>query len=258
MRYYTKKTPRCPPTQAAARSEPRPTVNRGTLLYQLQTLDLDIENSTRRIAEIQDSLGETTALLQARQALSQAEQEHREWTTKINDLELEIGGLNAKIERSERRLYGGRITNPKELSDLQEEIASLKRRRTTIEDALLEAMVANEEAEATVEQCRQTLNETQTAWQADQSALRHELDELEARLTHTRAEREQIRQRIPPEDLSTYDHVRQRYGSVAVTQLNDGVCGFCAMAPSSDKLKRIRSGRELLQCSNCGRILVTP
>lgn len=231
-------------------------MTRGKPLYRLQNLDLKLENGLRRVSEIKVSLGETEALRQARQALVRATENHRNWLTKAHDLELEIEGLNAKIATSERRLYSGSVSNPKELSDIQHEVASLKRRRGSLEDELLEAMVYGEEAEAELEQCRGTLADTEFHWETDQASLENELNALEVELEDARDERERSHQTIAAEDLALYDKVRSRCGSLAVTTLRDGVCGYCAVAPSSTKLARIHSARELLQCSNCGRILL--
>jgi predicted nucleic acid-binding Zn-ribbon protein len=229
---------------------------RGEPLYELQNLDLELETGQHRISEIRASLGETEALLQARRALAAAQEEHRTCMTRTRDLELEIDGLNNKITSSEKRLYGGSVTNPKELSDMQSEIASLKRRRAALEDELLEALVYGDEAEAALEDCRAALDDIETNWRADQAALKNELSQLETRLDALREEREQLRRSIDADDLTFYDKVRRRFGSITVTTLRDGVCGYCAVAPSSTKFKAIRSGRELLQCGNCGRILL--
>ena len=231
-------------------------MNQGEPLYQLQTLDAQVEQGQHRITEIQASLGETQALVQARQAATDADAEERKWSTQARSLELEIESLSNKINANERRLYSGSITNPKELGDLQEEAASLKRRRKTLEDELLEAMVYGEEAEETLELCQNTLSETENGWRADQATLKSELDELERHLKRIQVERDQLRQRIAPENITTYDKLRARFGSVVVATLRDGVCSFCAVTPSSTKLKAIRSGKELLKCGNCGRILV--
>jgi predicted nucleic acid-binding Zn-ribbon protein len=228
----------------------------GELLYRLQNLDTELENGQRRVSEIRASLGQTEALRQTRQAQTAAEAEHRQWVIQARDLELEIDSLSNEIAASEKRLYSGSITNPKELSDIQEKAASLKRRRATLEDELLEALVYGEEAEATMEECRATMADTEVYWQASQTTLQEELNQLEARLVKAQDEREQLRQTIASPALALYDSVRTRYGSVTVVTLRDGVCGFCAVAPSSTKLKRIRNGRELLQCGNCGRILL--
>jgi predicted nucleic acid-binding Zn-ribbon protein len=231
-------------------------MTRAELLYQLQGRDMELETGQRRVAEIQANLGESEALRQAGQAVTSAEEEHKRWTASARALELEIASLSGKIAASEKRLYGGRITNPKELSDIQDEVTSLKRRRAALEDELLEAMVYGEEAEATLKACRANLSDVEAHWQAKQATLKDELRGLETRLEGARDEREQLRRAITADDLALYDHIRTRYGSVSVTTLRDGVCGFCAVAPSSTKLKRIRGGRELLQCGNCCRILL--
>jgi predicted nucleic acid-binding Zn-ribbon protein len=231
-------------------------MTQGEPLYQLQNLDIELENGQRRVSEIRTSLGETEALRQARQAQTAAETEHRRWSVRARDLELEIDSLSNEIATSEKRLYSGSITNPKELGDLQEKTASLKRRCGVLEDELLEALIYSEEAEATLKECRATTADTEAHWQTRQTTLQDELSVLEARLVEVRGEREQLRQTIASADLALYDNVRARYGSVAVVTLRGGVCGFCAVTPSSTKLKRIRGGRELLQCGNCGRILL--
>jgi predicted nucleic acid-binding Zn-ribbon protein len=231
-------------------------MTRGEPLYRLQQLDQELEDSERRISEIRASLGETEALRLARQALDSSKDEHSKWMTRVRDLDLEVASLSSKIAGSEQRLYSGTVTNPKELSDIQSEVASLKRRRATLEDKLLEAMVYGDEAETTTVDCQTTLTNTQADWQADQDALNEELAELETRLESVRDERLRLRKIILADDLALYDKVRARLGSVTVVTLRDGVCGFCAVAPSSTKLGRLRSGRELLQCGNCMRILL--
>ena len=231
-------------------------MTRGAPLYQLQKLDQELGNGLHRISEIQASLGETEELHQARQALADAEEIHRNWITKTRDLELEIETLTSKIAASETRLYSGSVTNPKELSDMQDEVASLRRRLGELEDQLLEAMVYGEEAEATEQERRTTLSATEEDWRTHQSALASELTDLEARLARVREEREQMRQTIATDDLALYDKLCARYGAIVVATLGDGVCDYCSVAPSSTKLSRLRSGHELLQCSNCGRILL--
>jgi predicted nucleic acid-binding Zn-ribbon protein len=201
-------------------------------------------------------LGETEELLQARRELAAAAEEHRRWLSKIRDLELEIESLSTKISSSEQRLYSGSVKNPKELSDIQNEIAALKRRCQSLEDELLEAMVSGEEAADVLEARRAAQAEIEARWQANQATLQKELGEVETRVVKARAEREQLRRSIQPDDLAFYDRIRARFGTVAVTTLRDGVCGFCAVAPSSTKLGRLHSGRELLECGNCGRILL--
>jgi len=229
---------------------------RGEALYRLQYLDDELDAGQQQVAEIQADLGETEELRQARQAQANAQETHKQGTIKTRKLDLEIGSLNSEVAANEERLYSGRITNPKELGDLQENVASLHRRREALEDELLESMIYDEEAEATLQEHRATLDEVEARWQASQATLQDKLSELEARMAQVQDEREQLRQTIAADDLRIYDYIRTRWGPVTVATLRDDVCSFCAVNPSSTKLKKIRGGQELLQCGNCKRILL--
>lgn len=228
----------------------------GETLYQLQDIDLELDQGRRRVAEIRADLGETEALRQARREQAEVQETYKEWALKMRHLELDIGGLDSEIVSNERRLYSGSVTNPKELADLQENVASLKRRREALEDDMLEAMIHSEEAETILRECIATLEDVEAQWQEDQDELKDELGRLEARLVQLEGDRDQLRSDISSEYLAVYDNIQTRYGIVAVATMRDGVCSFCAVAPSSIKLKAIKSGKELLQCGNCKRILL--
>jgi uncharacterized protein len=68
------------------------------------------------------------------------------------------------MQTSEASLYGGKIRNPKELQDLQVEIAALKRRTATLEDEQLEAMLAVEDAETQLTEANKNLNEVKATF----------------------------------------------------------------------------------------------
>ncbi len=227
-------------------------------LYQLQALDWQLEADRKRIQEIEAELGETETLRQARRDLEAAQAERRRWATRTRDLELDLGSVNREIKTTEGRLYGGRVTNPKELNDLQQKAAALERRRQTLEDELLDAMVQGEEAQEELESRQANLEQVAQAWQTSQASLKQELVALKERIGENEAERLAMRQAIPQADLQIYDEVRERKGTVAVAQLKGGVCGFCAVSPSSQHLKNLRRAESIMFCANCGRILFMP
>jgi len=144
----------------------------GADLYRLQCLDSEGDAKRRRLAEIEAALVESEALKQARGALKGARSLIQRWALRQRDLELEIQGLSNKIARSEQRLYSGVVKNPKELADLQAEVAALKRRRQKLEDDLLEAMIEREEAETAHSQAQAHLDEIQTRWSAPEGRTR--------------------------------------------------------------------------------------
>ncbi len=224
-------------------------------LYQLQQTDTEAESVARRLKEIAASLGESTELKRARKMVTDAEARLAQCRARMRDLDLEAGSLTQKIKSDEGRLYSGQVVNPKELSGLQEEVASLKRRREKKEEDLLEAMVAVEEVEAGLADAQAILIQVSEKWQLGQGNLTGEQVGLQARLEQLAGQRVSLVAAIPPEDVTTYERLRQRKAGRAVVTIIDGICQGCRMSPPTSQVQQARLGKELVFCNNCGRIL---
>ncbi|HET91677.1 MAG TPA: hypothetical protein ENN99_13195 [Chloroflexi bacterium] len=227
----------------------------GADLYQLQKLDNEGDVKKRRLQEVEAALRESDILKQARQALKSAEAQVHRWSVRQRDLELETRSLADKIARSEQRLYGGAIQNPKELADLQAEVASLRRRRQQLEDNLIEAMIEREEAEATQTQAREHLQEIETHWSTQQTELKAERQELGGTLAQLEGARENLLPRIGADELAVYQNLRRRKGGTVVVQVQDGACGGCGVTVSPSITWQLRQ-EGLAYCNTCERILV--
>jgi predicted nucleic acid-binding Zn-ribbon protein len=229
-------------------------MSRSANLYALQQIDHETDSHRGRLAVINDSLGETNELRSARSRLNQAHEMLSQWRTKQRDQELVLQGLEQKRQASEHRLYGGKIRNPKELSDLQEEVASLGRRRASIEDELLETMMMVEEGEAEEKEASESLSRINGQWERDQAGLQAEKETLEGRLLELTALRQQRVASIAPADLESYEHLRPRKRGVAVAVLQGDECQGCMITVSAARVKQARSD-VLAYCGTCGRIL---
>jgi hypothetical protein len=231
-------------------------MTRGETLYRLQQLDSERDAKQDRLAEIEAALQDDTALREARQALEKAEKRARKWEIKQRDLELEIESLADKTSRSEKRLYGGKVKNPKELSDLQAEVASLKGRRQRLEDTLLEAMIEREEAERTRDKAYAHLEEVESIWSSRQADLKAERETLQQRLEEIQERRQAVVPRIDLGVLATYERLRQTKRGQAVARIQADTCTACGVTISPSAEWKLRQG-ELVHCDSCGRILVS-
>jgi predicted nucleic acid-binding Zn-ribbon protein len=224
------------------------------LLYQLQQVDSEFQEKRQRLAEVLRAQKETAELLAAQQGLETAVAHHRQWQTQHKNLSLELEGVNSKAQRSEQRLYSGNVKNPKELSDLQSEIAALGRRRAALEDEILEAMITLEEAEEARDAAQTTLDDVTTRWQKAQAGLKKEQHELAVRLNALNEQRKQYVPRIAAERLAEYEQLRQKKGGTAVAGLQQNMCLGCRLTVSATKAKEAQEGR-LVYCGGCGRLL---
>ena len=154
-------------------------------LSELNEVDLVVDSIKARLAEIAEGLKEPAALRSARTALAEAEAEVAALRVRQQDCELRQKTADEILARDEKKLYGGKVQIPKELQDLQAQVAQSRRQRSQAEDELLEVMVAAEAAEE--------------KRAAAQQALAAQVAEWETRLVELRTEQAKLRKRLETE-----------------------------------------------------------
>jgi uncharacterized protein len=92
-------------------------------LYQLQKMDTELEQISQRLNEISKIIQNDQTLQLAEKTLSQSRASLHRAHIELRSSEERVSEQRIKIETSESNLYGGKIKNPKELQDLQLEIA---------------------------------------------------------------------------------------------------------------------------------------
>jgi hypothetical protein len=226
-------------------------------LYALQQFELAIDRARARLDEIEQALAkdETVTACQTRydscvMALSQAQ-------AQVKDLELENAGLSEKITEVDTLLYSGKLKNPKELTERQNELDSLQRRKAGLEERLLIARQELEQARADLKTAEVNL---QTAIQ--ERDQRHidliaESDKLNKRIKKNLKERKQKLAEISEADYTLYRNLRKRHKGQAVAVLvDDMICSVCRVGQTTTSVDEIKDNHTLIYCGNCGRILV--
>jgi len=229
--------------------------SQATLLYRLQTTDLDLARHRTRLKEIDNLLNNDATIAQATEQLAAAEKALKPWQTRARDIDLEIKSIVDKMKTTDADLYSGRIRNPKALQELQEEIESLKRHQSQLEDGMLEAMLEVEAHQTEVSSAQQTLANARTALASQQVDLLDEQKRLQAEVAKREQQREHSASSIDQTALATYEKLRPRFRGQAVAVLHGEGCSMCGVDQTSMRLQQIRSGRTLVLCESCGRIL---
>lgn len=208
-----------------------------------------------RLEEIRRKLENDEELRQVKQQVAEAETAHKSALHKLKQAEAESEKQKVKIEQTEASLYSGNVKNPKELQDLQNESASLKRYLETLEERLLEAMLEEEAAEQASQAAFDELNKVQ-ARLADQNAtLTTEQADLQKELQRLESERGAALTPLDASLLSAYEELRQQRRGVAVAQVSEGACAACGATLTPSQNQSARSTTQIYNCPTCGRIL---
>lgn len=224
------------------------------LLYQLQRIDDTARAQNRRLVEIEALIGEGEELRYARSNFAHARDTLQELGKTQRLQELELDTVAGKLQAEESRLYGGRVTNPKELAGLQKEVRYLRQRHAELEDGLLDTMMAREDAKDRAAVQQGILEKVEAKWARDQALLVAERDELQAGMAQINGRRTELLGQIPAHALNTYDYLFRTKG-FAVAPVENGMCTGCRVSLSAVDRQRVLDD-ELVTCSNCGRVLV--
>jgi uncharacterized protein len=205
-----------------------------------------------RLAELADALGAVDQLTAEREGTLATVQRDQ------SRLEHEIDMVTTKARNEEARAVSGKVTSPKELTAIQDEVAALKRRQGTLEDELLELMEQRETLEAELAELS-TRRDGFTAEQAEVTKARDAaLVEIDRELDAERAARDGVAPRVGEELRALYDQVRARQGGIGAAALVGNTCQGCRVSISPVELAAIRKlpPTEIKRCENCRRILV--
>ncbi|MBI4337643.1 MAG: hypothetical protein HY683_07445 [Chloroflexi bacterium] len=224
-------------------------------LYTLQELDAQVQQAQQALASLEVRLSDDGVVRQAREEVARARGQAEALRVQQRALELDIEECAEKIAASERRMYGGRVTNPKELVGIQEEVKLLKRRKAGLEDQVLGVMEQVEASQAALGQAAEQARAVEQKWQAEHQQFLQEKAQVASQLAETQQEYARLEQTITLKELELYRSLRSTRGGIAVARVERGICRACGIALPQHVVQRARSGQELVRCTSCNRIL---
>ncbi len=219
-------------------------------LLQLQETTAGI----RRLRHRLDNLDEQQQLLDAEAKLNDLRDqagavrlEIQRVQATIRKHEKEIGVLKTRLEHEQEKLYGGGVTNARELKSVEAEIKAIQTRVDENENAELEGMMKLEELEGQLA----TLAEEDRVQSEIVDKVEDRRDEAAKELLVEIAEGESVeisqRAEIPRDVLETFDKVARREPR-PVAQLKDGSCTACGITLPSIEVNELRAGPTLGTC----------
>ena len=230
-------------------------MNQSSVLYRLQQIDSQLDHVKNRLHEVEVALNENTALINAQQMVTSANEDLSVELKKLHKAEEAVKDIKIKIEQTESTLYSGKVQNPKELQDLQNEAAALKRRLTDLEDRQLESMLSSEDAENKVKSAINKMNDINSQIIEQNAQLSGEKTKLLNQIDRLEAERKAALAPIQSNDLILYEQLRKMRNGVAVVKVSAKACTACGTTLTAALIQSTQSPGLLVRCPTCGRIL---
>ena len=168
-------------------------------------------------------------------------------------LELDAGTRTESITRLKTQQYQTRKND--EFQAIGHEIERYENEIRKIEDEELELMVEADKVKGDL------AAEEKKAATVKESIGRQitDLDEkskvLQARLEDLTKERSELAGKIDEDVLGRFERIFNSKGDAAVVALEHEVCTGCHMKVTTQTAHRVKAGKEIVSCENCGRIL---
>ncbi len=224
-------------------------------LYRLQQVDSQVDRAQVRMQSIQKTLENDSELRQAKERADSMNGACQSADDALKKAEADAHNQRIKLEQTEASLYSNKGHNPKELQDLQNDVAALKRHLVTLEDIQLEAMLLVEKTIADNLVAQVDLSVIQEHSAEHKRGLREELATTQKELEKLFNERIAVAGPIPPGAIDLYNELRHLRRGIAVAVISENSCSACGAGLSAAQMQSSRASEQMALCPSCGRIL---
>ena len=236
------------------------------MLYELQATDMEIDKLVQLRGELPEEVAELEGELDNQKArYARTEQMIVGYNQSIEENKQQIDELVQETEKYRSQL--GNITNSREFDSINKEIENQELLKAIAEKNINEARAAIEDCKADLDR----INDAITIRESDLEAKKNELAgivESTAKEEKTLEERRRtFTSKLDERTISAYERIRNStHNHLAVVTLfpknEDGTygnaCGGCFHTITPQRLIDIASGKKLVICEHCGRIIVNP
>ncbi len=170
-------------------------------------------------------------------------------------LELDLADREEALSKANGNLLGAKTNQ--EYSLLMAEITRKQEEKGTVEERILEQYDVISQGEEMVKTAEAGLVEAQSEYGGFEQRARDQLADHQKDLDELEKRREQVRRAIDPAILKLYDRVYNAHG-VAVVPAEGNTCQGCFSNITPNDQNRLLSGRQLVICRACQRILYVP
>ena len=224
-------------------------------LARIQHIDSQIDQLVSRLDYIKIKLTDDKELKRINKSLIELRNKFQTSKLKLDNSEKTLLENSKKISQSESNLYSGNIKNPKELQEVENEISSLKRLKSSHEEILFQIMMEVEEISNEIDMVSSNYQTAEDKFNKCTQDMIAEKDTIQKEIDVLFAERKAVEGSISDDSINLYEKLRVSKKGVAVSTVADGVCSSCGSTLTPTQIQTVKSSNLLIPCSTCGRLL---
>ncbi len=230
-------------------------------LWQLQEIEQKInrqEQESQNLPIVKEYQLKKKEFAIFQQGLKEKEEKLNKEKKELRHKELELQTLSASLKEMDKKLYGGKVRNVKELESLEKNAQAKKKEISLLEDVIINMMERVEHETAAASLLKKTGEEKNEIRQQLMLKARNELYKIQKELEQLNKQRDELEQAIEKDLLKKYRELSKRMqGGRCISLVKEGFCGICNVSLPSSFRGRILTPGQLVFCENCGSLLVS-
>jgi uncharacterized protein len=220
----------------------------------LQDRDRKIRRLRAELAHIEpERQGLKHKAISAQSGLDEAKNKIKQNESDRKNLELEVETKKQLISKYANQQFQTRKNE--EYRALAHEIENCKKDIFRIEDQEIILMEQAESGQKEAVLANQKLNETRKLVEDQITQLNAREQNLQKELAALELNREELASAVNPGDRARYERLVRTKGENVLVGVQHGVCGGCHMRLPPQLLVTCQADKEMVSCSNCGRLL---
>ncbi|QQY80491.1 putative nucleic acid-binding Zn-ribbon protein [Keratinibaculum paraultunense] len=227
------------------------------LLWELQKHDNNLKDMNLKLEEI--SNGEKAKMLalkldQMESKLKDIEKRLENSQSKLNRNNLLLKDLDYRLNKTEKDLYEGKISDLKQLSYLDKEREIIKKNIDEKEMEIIEQLEEVENLKEEFLKVKKDFNVLKLEYDKLMEKYSITTENLKTKTKQELEEKEKIVSNVEESILHLYVKLRKEKGN-ALAEVVEDRCSGCNMLLPTIIIDKLKNMNTLVYCENCGRIL---
>lgn len=227
-------------------------------LLELQKIDIDIDEEEKKKRNLPLMIEGINKEIQGlKDILKNKNENYKNLQIKLKRIELDLTEKSNKISKHQEDLYGGKITDIKELKQIQKVITHYKKDKDSIEEKILDLMEEMEDINKSINNFSENLKEKEKQFKKRKEEMDSAMLVIENNINSLNINRKGILSKLTDARLlKEYERLRKEKGGKAIIKVNGSVCPGCYLDLPSDAIYQLKKNRKMIICPNCSRILI--
>lgn len=228
------------------------------ILLELQKIDIDIDEEERKKRSLPSKIeGISKEIRGLKGSLKNKNEGYKSLQLKLKRKELDLTEKSNKIKKHQEDLYGGKITDIKELKQIQKVIAHYKEEKDSIEEKVLDLMEEMEDLGKSIGHFDEDLKRKEKEFEKRKEEMNLARLVIEKNINSSNIKRKKILSKLTDGRLlKEYERLRKEKGGKAIIKVDGSVCPGCYLDLPSDTIYQLKKNRKMIICPNCSRILI--